>query len=103
LPDGKPQRACLKIYQTGIAPQRAAQQCKTSIPAMKRVLRIGRARAQQECGVTIPAGAGVRTLRTANIVRRIQTGESPHVICAAVGLQHLCSLTPYLRLSGVTL
>lgn len=102
LPDGKPQRACLKIYQTGILPQRAAQQFKTSIPAMKRVLRIGRVRAQQECGIIIPTGAGVRTLRTANIVRRILAGESPQAICAAVGLQHLCSLTPYLRLAGVT-
>jgi hypothetical protein len=100
LPNGKPQRACRKVYVTGIKPQVAAQQYHTTISAMKRVLRIGKTRAAH-IGIDIPVGAGLRTLRTVHILSRIQRGDDPAQIIRAVGLKHLASLTPYLRLAGL--
>lgn len=100
LPEGKPQRACLRVYASGIPSRQAAAKHRTSIPMMTRVLRIGRQRARS-CGVEIPIGAGLRTLRTGNILKRIRAGEDPSQIIRAVGLRNLSALKPYLRLAGL--
>jgi hypothetical protein len=99
LTPGKPKRACLRVYAEGLPPHVSAKKHRTSVPAMQKILRQARSQANK-IGFEISTGTGLRALRTVHILNRIRAGDDPASICTEVGMRHLSSLRPYLRLAA---